>query len=107
MEWTADVSAGDWLRERLDEGAAWGESMHGVVPRGYTAYANEVAPMTDGSKYQIALLLKSTPLHALEELGKTNEVMPPKSTFFYPKGFARRHCCFYQIRPSSKALRGS
>jgi uncharacterized protein (DUF1015 family) len=53
--------------------------------RGYTAYANEVAPMTDGKKYQIALLLKSTPLRALEELGKTNEVMPPKSTFFYPK----------------------
>jgi uncharacterized protein (DUF1015 family) len=53
--------------------------------RGYTAYSTEVAPMTDGKKYQIALLLKSTPLHALEELGKTNEVMPPKSTFFYPK----------------------
>jgi uncharacterized protein (DUF1015 family) len=53
--------------------------------RGYTAYANEVAPMTDGKKFQVALMLKSTPLHALEELGKTNEVMPPKSTFFYPK----------------------
>ena len=38
-----------------------------------------------GSKYQIALLLKSTPMHALEDLGKTNEVMPPKSTFFFPK----------------------
>ena len=58
----------------------------GVEPgRGYTAYAKEVAPMTDGRKYQIALLLKSTPIHALEELGKTNEVMPPKSTFFFPK----------------------
>ena len=41
--------------------------------------------MTDGRKYQIALLLKSTPMHALEDLGKTNEVMPPKSTFFFPK----------------------
>ena len=30
-------------------------------------------------------LLRSTPLHALEELGKTKEVMPQKSTFFYPK----------------------
>ena len=58
----------------------------GVEPgRGYTAYSKEVAAMTDGKKFQIALLLKSTPLHALEELGKTNEVMPPKSTFFYPK----------------------
>jgi uncharacterized protein (DUF1015 family) len=53
--------------------------------RGYTADSKAVAGMTDGKKYQIALLLKSTPLHALEELGKTNEVMPPKSTFFYPK----------------------
>ncbi len=53
--------------------------------RGYTADSNAVAGMTDGKKYQIALLLKSTPLRALEELGKTNEVMPPKSTFFYPK----------------------
>jgi uncharacterized protein (DUF1015 family) len=58
----------------------------GVEPgRGYTAYSNEVAAMTDGQKFQIALLLKSTPLHALEELGKTSEVMPPKSTFFFPK----------------------
>jgi uncharacterized protein (DUF1015 family) len=53
--------------------------------RGYTADSKAVAGMTDGKKYQIALLLKSTPLHALEELGKTNEVMPPKSTFFFPK----------------------
>jgi uncharacterized protein (DUF1015 family) len=53
--------------------------------RGYTAYSKEVSAKTDGKKYQIALLLKATPLHALEELGKTNEVMPPKSTFFIPK----------------------
>ncbi|HEX4052910.1 MAG TPA: DUF1015 domain-containing protein [Tepidisphaeraceae bacterium] len=53
--------------------------------RGYTADSKAVAAMTDGKKFQIALLLKSTPLRALEELGKTNEVMPPKSTFFYPK----------------------
>ncbi|MGC5172470.1 hypothetical protein ACLQ2Q_17680 [Microbacterium sp. DT81.1] len=38
MEWTADVSAGDWLRERLD--ADWSSSsMHQVVPRGFPAYA--------------------------------------------------------------------
>jgi uncharacterized protein (DUF1015 family) len=53
--------------------------------KGYTAYAREVAPQVDGSKYQIALLLRPTPLHALEELGKHNEVMPQKSTFFFPK----------------------
>jgi uncharacterized protein (DUF1015 family) len=53
--------------------------------RGYTADSAAVAGMTDGRLYQIALLLKSTPLHALEDLGKTKEVMPPKSTFFFPK----------------------
>ena len=53
--------------------------------KGYTAYANEVAPQVDGGKYQIAILLRATPLHALEELGRHNEVMPQKSTFFYPK----------------------
>jgi uncharacterized protein (DUF1015 family) len=55
------------------------------ITRGYTAYAHEVPKVTDGSRYQIALLLKATPIHALEELGKTGEVMPPKSTFFFPK----------------------
>ena len=55
------------------------------LTKGYTAYANEVAPQVDGGKYQIALLLRATPLHALEELGKHKEVMPQKSTFFYPK----------------------
>lgn len=55
------------------------------ISKGYTAYANEVAPQVDGGKYQIALLLRPTPLHALEELGKHGEVMPQKSTFFVPK----------------------
>jgi uncharacterized protein (DUF1015 family) len=41
--------------------------------------------MVDGSKYQIAPLLRPTPLPALEDLGKHNEVMPQKSTYFYPK----------------------
>jgi len=39
----------------------------------------------DGRNYQVALLLRPTPLHALEELGKVNEVMPQKSTYFFPK----------------------
>lgn len=55
------------------------------LPRGYTADSKQIVSQTDGKTFQIALLLKSTPLHALEELGKTGEVMPQKSTFFYPK----------------------
>lgn len=38
MEWTADVSAGDWLRERLDTGERGHVTMHGVVPHGFAAY---------------------------------------------------------------------
>ncbi len=37
MEWTEDVAAGDWIRERLDD--PWRRTMHDVVPRGYPAYA--------------------------------------------------------------------
>ena len=44
MEWTPDVSAGDWIRDRLDDGAEWGASMHGVVPRGFEAYARVFHP---------------------------------------------------------------
>ena len=33
----------------------------------------------------VALLLKSTPLGALEQLAQHGEVMPQKSTFFFPK----------------------
>ncbi|MBO9625130.1 MAG: hypothetical protein J7484_01995 [Microbacterium sp.] len=42
MEWIADVSAGAWLRERLDE--SLGDGMHCVVPRGYAAYARVFHP---------------------------------------------------------------
>lgn len=41
MEWLSDPSAGAWLRERLDAGY---ETMHGVVPRGYPAYARIFHP---------------------------------------------------------------
>jgi hypothetical protein len=42
MEWTADVSAGDWLRERIDDPWRW--TMHDVVPRGFEAYARVFHP---------------------------------------------------------------
>ena len=52
---------------------------------GYTADAATIGQQVDGSKYQIALLLRPTPLPALEDLGRNNEVMPQKSTYFFPK----------------------
>lgn len=44
MEWTADVAAGDWLRERIDD--PWRATMHDVVPRGFPAYARIFHPAT-------------------------------------------------------------
>lgn len=41
MEWIADPSPGDWLRERLDDGYA---TMHVAVPRGFPAYARVFHP---------------------------------------------------------------
>ena len=53
--------------------------------KGYTPDPTTIASQVDGSTYQIALMLRATPLHALEELGKHGEVMPQKSTYFFPK----------------------
>lgn len=53
--------------------------------KGYAADADAVAPQVDGVKYQLALMLRPTPLAALEALGKHGEVMPQKSTYFFPK----------------------
>jgi uncharacterized protein (DUF1015 family) len=53
--------------------------------KGYTPDPTTIAGQVDGKAYQIAIMLRSTPLHALEELGKDGEVMPQKSTYFFPK----------------------
>lgn len=53
--------------------------------KGYTHDAATIPSQVDGKNYQLALMLRPTPLHALEELGKHGEVMPQKSTYFYPK----------------------
>jgi len=55
------------------------------VVRGYSPDVASAVSQTNGEKYRIALLLRPTPLNALVELGKTGEVMPQKSTYFYPK----------------------
>jgi uncharacterized protein (DUF1015 family) len=55
------------------------------IVKAYTARPREIVELVDNKNFQLALLLKPTPLHALEELGKTGEVMPQKSTYFFPK----------------------
>lgn len=42
MEWTADVTAGDWIRDRIDD--PWRGTIHDVVPRGFEAYARVLHP---------------------------------------------------------------
>lgn len=44
MEWTADVSDGDWIREGIDE--PWRGTIHDVVPRGFPAYVRVFHPAT-------------------------------------------------------------
>ncbi len=45
MDWTGDVAAGNWLRQRIDgDGPTWGASMHAWVPRGFEAYARIFHP---------------------------------------------------------------
>lgn len=44
MQWTPDVAAGDWIRERLDD--PWRGTMHDAVPRGFPAYARVFHPVT-------------------------------------------------------------
>lgn len=53
--------------------------------KGYSADPKAVAAEVNGGKFQIALLLQPTPLRALEQLGQHGEVMPQKSTYFFPK----------------------
>jgi uncharacterized protein (DUF1015 family) len=51
----------------------------------YTADPADIAPQVDGARHQIGLLLRPTPLAALAQLGDHGEVMPQKSTYFFPK----------------------
>lgn len=84
-------------RYLLDQAIAPRFSGGNQVTRQYTADAAEVVVRTDGKSSQIALLLKSTPLSALEQLAVHGEVMPPKSTFFYPK--LATGMCLYGLQP--------
>lgn len=57
----------------------------GEPTKGYTADEHEVAPRVDKGEFQVAFLLQPTPIKALADLGKVGEVMPQKSTYFFPK----------------------
>lgn len=44
-----------------------------------------VAAMTDGAEDRLGVIMQATPLAAVQQVSDHGELMPPKSTFFYPK----------------------
>ena len=47
--------------------------------------AHEVTSLCRSGQYRVGFLLQPTPLSAVRDLCNANELMPQKSTFFYPK----------------------
>lgn len=47
--------------------------------------AHEVTSLCRSGQYRVGFLLQPTPLTAVRDLCNANELMPQKSTFFYPK----------------------
>ncbi|MFP4143666.1 MAG: DUF1015 domain-containing protein [Phycisphaeraceae bacterium] len=45
----------------------------------------EVARLTGEDDFQLGLVLRPTPLEAVQQISEAGELMPQKSTFFYPK----------------------
>lgn len=59
---------------------------NGTDPKlAYTPDASQVAKKLADESLDVAFLLQSTPVTALADLGDHGEVMPQKSTYFYPK----------------------
>lgn len=55
------------------------------VTKAYSPDVTNAIRQVDEGRAQMALLIRPTPLTALVELGNTGEVMPQKSTYFFPK----------------------
>ena len=53
---------------------------------GFTKSASEAVAAVDGEgDVDAAFLLEPTPIAAIEAVGRDGDVMPQKSTYFYPK----------------------
>ncbi len=46
---------------------------------------DQLRSQTDSKEYQLGLVLQATPLEAVRQVCEDGELMPQKSTFFYPK----------------------
>ncbi|MEZ6190219.1 MAG: DUF1015 family protein [Phycisphaerales bacterium] len=45
----------------------------------------QLKELTDSAVYQLGLVLRATPLDSVRRVSEAGELMPQKSTFFYPK----------------------
>ena len=52
---------------------------------GYARDAAEALAAVDSGEYEVAFLLRPTPIEQVRAVAATGVNMPPKSTFFYPK----------------------
>ncbi len=71
------------LKRGLGMSAEDVEAKRGI---GYAKSADEaLGAIDDDGDYQVAVLLRPTPVDQVREVAAAGETMPPKSTFFYPK----------------------
>jgi uncharacterized protein (DUF1015 family) len=77
------------ILEELVLKRALGMSAQDVEAKKGIGYAKSVdealATIDDDGDYQVAFLLRPTPVEQVREVAAAGETMPPKSTFFYPK----------------------
>jgi uncharacterized protein (DUF1015 family) len=52
---------------------------------GYAKSIPEVEASLEGGKYEVAFILRPTPIDQVREVAAAGETMPPKSTYFFPK----------------------
>ena len=52
---------------------------------GYAHDAQEAAAMVRSGEYDVAFLMRPTPVEQVGEVAAAGETMPPKSTYFFPK----------------------
>ena len=71
------------LKRALGMSAEDVEAKRGI---GYAKSVHEaLATIDDDGDYQVAFLLRPTPVEQVREVAAAGETMPPKSTFFFPK----------------------
>jgi uncharacterized protein (DUF1015 family) len=59
-----------------------------ITLKDYVKYAKderEAIPLVRSGQYQLAFFLKPTPIEQIKAIAMERKVMPPKSTYFYPK----------------------